>query len=162
MTVVFWSTPEPMWLYLTPQHDSFLCNAIWGLKGHTHSPEVSRLALHRLRFVWIPWIFSQYYVWQLVKDLNSLWFYIEKFNFWFVWFWFVWDAPFIPKHDTLTYYQFTCLLWTVSKLTFLKCQYRMVSRSVLLTTLIDMEAYTGIGQRHILQSRCLSWEVHGY
>ncbi len=26
-----------------------------------------------------------------------------------------WDAPFIPKHDTLTYYQFTCLLWTVSK-----------------------------------------------
>ncbi len=25
-----------------------------------------------------------------------------------------WDAPFIPKHDTLTYYQFTCLLWTVS------------------------------------------------
>ncbi len=26
-----------------------------------------------------------------------------------------WNAPFIPKHDTLTYYQFTCLLWTVSK-----------------------------------------------
>ncbi len=24
------------------------------------------------------------------------------------------NAPFIPKHDTLTYYQFTCLLWTVS------------------------------------------------
>ncbi len=26
-----------------------------------------------------------------------------------------WDAPFITKHDTLIYYQFTCLLWTVSK-----------------------------------------------
>ncbi len=25
------------------------------------------------------------------------------------------DAPFIPKHDTFTYYQFTCLLWIVSK-----------------------------------------------
>ncbi len=26
-----------------------------------------------------------------------------------------WNAPFIHKHDTLTYYQFTCLFWTVSK-----------------------------------------------
>ncbi len=26
-----------------------------------------------------------------------------------------WGAPFIPNHDTLTYYQFSCLLWTVSK-----------------------------------------------
>ncbi len=52
MTVVFWSTPEPMWLYLTPQHDGFLCSAIWGLKGHAHSPEVSCLALHVLRFLW--------------------------------------------------------------------------------------------------------------
>ncbi len=27
---------------------------------------------------------------------------------------------------------------------------------------IDVEAYIGIVQRHILPSRCLSWEVHGY
>ncbi len=26
-----------------------------------------------------------------------------------------WNAPFIPKHDTLTYYQLTCLLWSVWK-----------------------------------------------
>ncbi len=84
MTVVFWSTPEPMWLYLTPQHDGFLCNAIWGLKGQAHSTEVS-LALHILWFLWIPWIFSQYYVWYLEKDLNSLQFCIAKCDFWFVW-----------------------------------------------------------------------------
>ncbi len=85
MTVVFWSTPEPMWLYLTPQHDGFLCNAIWGLKGQAHSTEVSCLALHVLWVLWIPWIFSQYYVWYLVKDLNSLQFCIGKCDFWFVW-----------------------------------------------------------------------------
>ncbi len=68
MTVVFWSTPEPMWLFLTPQHDGFLCNG--GLKGQAHSTEVSCLALHVLWFLWIPWIFSQYYVWYLGKDLN--------------------------------------------------------------------------------------------
>ncbi len=54
---------SPLWLYLTPQHDSFLCNAIGGVKGQAHSPELSCLALHVLWFLWIPWIFSQYYVW---------------------------------------------------------------------------------------------------
>ncbi len=82
MTVVPWSTPEPMWLYLTPQHDGFLCNAIWGLKGQAHSTE---LALRVLWFLWIPWISSQYHVWYLVKDLNSLQFCIAKSDFWFVW-----------------------------------------------------------------------------
>ncbi len=57
MTVVFWSTPEPMWLYLTPQHDGFLCNAIWGVKGQAHSPELSCLDRHVLWFLWTPWIF---------------------------------------------------------------------------------------------------------
>ncbi len=128
---VFWSTPEPMWLYLTPQHDGFLCNAICGLEGRAHSTAVSYLALHVLWFLWIPWIVSHCYVWYLVKDLNSLQFCIAKCDFWFVWhfsceIWHSdepwssfackdWDAPFILKHDTLTYYQFTCLLWTVSK-----------------------------------------------
>ncbi len=74
-----------LWLYLTPQHDGFLCNAIWGVKGQAHSPELSCLALHVLWFLWIPWIFSQYYVWYLVKDLNSLQFCIAKCDFWFVW-----------------------------------------------------------------------------
>ncbi len=32
--MVFRSNPEPMWLCWTSQHDGFLCNAIWGLKGH--------------------------------------------------------------------------------------------------------------------------------
>jgi len=118
-----------MWLYFTPQHDGFLCNAIWGLKGQAHSAEVSCLALRvraRVRrFLWIPWIFSQYYVWYAILQ-------------WEMWFFFIcltllswnlaqsdepwssfackdWDAPFIPKHDLLTYYQFTRLLWTVSK-----------------------------------------------
>ncbi len=36
-------------------------------------------------FLWILWIFSQYYVWYLVKDLNSLQFCIAKCDFWFVW-----------------------------------------------------------------------------
>ncbi len=85
MTVVFWSTPEPMWLFLTPQHDGFLCNSIWGLKGQARSTEVSCLALHVLWFLWIPWIFSQYYVWYLGKDLKSLQFCIAKCDFWFVW-----------------------------------------------------------------------------
>ncbi len=42
-------------------------------------------ALPLLGFLWIPWIFSQYYVWYLVKDLNSLQFCIAKCDFWFVW-----------------------------------------------------------------------------
>ncbi len=107
-----------MLLYLTLQHDDLLCNAIWGLKVQAHSTEVSWLALHVLWFLWIPWIFSQYYVLYLVKDLNSLQFCIAKCDFWFVWHfsWNLsqsdkpwssftckdWDAPFIPKHDTLT------------------------------------------------------------
>ncbi len=45
------------WVFLTPRQDGFSCNAIWGLKGHTHSTEVSCLVPHVLRFLWIPWIF---------------------------------------------------------------------------------------------------------
>ncbi len=74
-----------MWLYLTPQHDGFLCNTIWGLKGQAHSTDVSCLALHVLWFLWLSWIFSQYYVWYLAKDLNSLQFCIAKCDFLFVW-----------------------------------------------------------------------------
>ncbi len=70
-----------LWTHLAIFNDGFWCNAIWGLKGHAHSTEVSCLALHRLRFLWIPWIFSQYYVWYLVKDLNSLQFCIAKCDF---------------------------------------------------------------------------------
>ncbi len=56
-------------------------------------PPPSDTVLHRaprslgsalLWFLWIPWIFSQYHVWYLVKD-NSLQFCIAKCYFWFVW-----------------------------------------------------------------------------
>ncbi len=144
MTAVFWSTPEPMWLYLT-QHDGFLWNAIWGLKGQVHSTELSCLALHVLWFIWIPWIFSQYcvvlgerpkffcLVFYLVKDQISLPFCLFQNVFFFYLFdtslmkcgtkWWVMiqlclrrlRCCIIPKHDTLTYFQFSCLLWTVSK-----------------------------------------------
>ncbi len=98
-------------------------------------PEVSCLALHVLWFLWIPWIFSQYYAWCLVKDLNSLQLCIAKCDFWHVFLFLLtllswnlaqsdepWssfackDASFLPKHDTLTYYQFTCLLcrWIIT------------------------------------------------
>ncbi len=115
-TVVFWSTPEPMGLYLTPQNDGFLCNAIWGLKGQAHSTEVFCLALHVLGFLWIPRIVSQYYLWYLVKDLNSLPFCFAKCDFWFVWHFSreichkvmshgpALKCSLYTKHDTLTYY----------------------------------------------------------
>ncbi len=98
MTAVFWSTPEPMWLYLT-QHDGFLWNAIWGLKGQVHSTELSCLALHVLWFIWIPWIVSQYcvvlgkrpkffcLVFYLVKDQISLPFFYSK-----TWFFYSFDT----------------------------------------------------------------------
>ncbi len=76
-----------VWLFLTPQHDGSLCNAIWGLKGQAHSTEFSCLALHVLWFIWIPWIFSQYYVWYLEKDSKYYFqFCIVKLNFRFVWY----------------------------------------------------------------------------
>ncbi len=40
-----------------------LSTAIWGIKGHAHSPEVSYLTQYVLIFLWIPWIVSQYYIW---------------------------------------------------------------------------------------------------
>ncbi len=117
---------------LTPQHDSFLCSAIWGLKGHAHSPEVSCLALHVLRFLWNS--LNLFTILCMVVVKRHKFFAILHWEMWFLvyltplswnlaqsdepWSSFAckdWDAPFIPKHDTLTYYQCTYLLWTVSK-----------------------------------------------
>ncbi len=121
MTVVFWSTPEPMWLYLTPQHDCFLCNTIWGVKVQAHSTEISCLALQILWFLWIPSIFSQCYTSYLVKDRNSLQFCIAKCNFWFVWHFSreIWhkvmshDPALLAKTEMLLLYP-NMLLWPIT------------------------------------------------
>ncbi len=127
MTVVPWSTPEPMWLYLTPQHDGFLCNAIWGLKGQAHSTElalrctvisldslnlftISCMILgERLKFFAIlhreMWFLncSTLLSWNLTESVE-LWSCIDCKD---------WDAPFIPKHDTSIYYQFPCFGYSI-------------------------------------------------
>ncbi len=104
----FWSTPEPMWLYLTLQHDGFSYNAIWWLKGHANSSEVFCF------YPYTDWDFSGFpesfhsMVFGEILIQNYLWFCIEKCDFWFVWHKVMshdWDRddPFIPKHDTLAY-----------------------------------------------------------
>jgi len=45
--------------------------AIFNTAAQWFLMQVSCLALYRLRSLWIPWIFSQYYVWKMLKDINS-------------------------------------------------------------------------------------------
>ncbi len=104
MTVVFWSTPEPMWLYLTPHHDGFLCNAIWGLKSQAQSTELSCLALHVLCHLWIPWIFSQYSVWYLVS-LTHLWNLAQSDELW---------SSFVCKNSRCSFYIQIDLPWPIT------------------------------------------------
>ncbi len=169
-----------MWLYLTPQHDGFLCTATWGLKGHAHSTELSCLALHQgssnlspegqsaaefssspdqthcdclmilktlinmLRCVWLGLELNSAGVGQIcptctaisLDSLNLLTLLCmvlgERLKYFALWnvIFYLFDTSLvkfgtkwwamiqfclqrlkcIPKHDTLTYYQLTCLL----------------------------------------------------
>jgi len=89
-----------------------------GLEGHTHSTEVSCLALQRLdslNLFTILCMVNGKRKTQILFSLalrNLIYFNCLTILLWHLgqiseqWTIFAWKAPFIPKHDT--YYQFTC------------------------------------------------------
>ena len=128
VTMIFQSTPEPMWLCPSWWHDGISNNTAWRLNGHAHSAAVSALGLYAPRFPLTPWIFSRYYELWMVKDLNSLQSCAKKHCLWTDWQFShkVWhkvvnhdpsllaktrplvEAPFILNLDNLTCYQLNC------------------------------------------------------
>ena len=50
VTTIFQSTPEPIWLCPSWQHDGFSNNTTWGLIGHVYSAAVSTLGLYAPKY----------------------------------------------------------------------------------------------------------------
>ncbi len=129
MTVVFWSTPEPMWLYLTRCTLYMTISYVMPSEGskvkhiQLKFPALLYMSVISLDSLNLSTIFCT-----VLRERPNL-FAILHCKMWFLicltlLSWNLaqsdfackdWGAHFILKHDTLTYYQFTCLLWTVSK-----------------------------------------------
>ncbi len=64
---------------------------------------------------WKTSILSNFALWNVIFYLFFWWNLAQSDEPWSSFACKDWNAPFMPKHDTLTCYQFTYLLWTVTK-----------------------------------------------